>query len=744
MRGFFNRFFIFSSIRSKLTCLLFILVGAPLFITGYLSYRSASEALLRQTTKQLGNLADKTAQQIDGFFKFAQKDINLLADYPFVQLAFLQYEFKQRLDTVERLLIDYSRKNAYFSHIYLIGPDGKTILSVPSDKTAHQDFSRAPWFIGTLEQGIRLSDVQPPESGVGQGIFLGKVVHDFENKDKPVGVLAFHINPSSYTGFAESLHVGSGGFAFLLHNSGRFIFHPDKDLRLLRDLTDNGDDRLEKLTLEMASAGQGHGLYSVSGQDKFLVFSRCLERPWIVGITVLQDELMVDINSFLKKMVTFLVMVILLILPISYLFIKGVTRPINQLILGVKRIGSGDLDQTIHIESNDELRAVAEEFNKMAARLKTSMDEIIDLKNFNDDILRNVTSGIITVDCEGRITSFNAGAARILQYDPLGGTGRSESPVPPYLQDILHDLDLVIKDGQDVQNKELAIVRSDRESAYLEVNTSLLASMTGKIFGAIADIRDITNRKCMEESMMRVEKLASLGELSAGMAHEIRNPLAGIKTSVQVLARRVSKPDARELLSGIESEINRLDKIVGDLLRFSRPASPRPEPLDIARVLEQTLDLMEEKIKLHHIDVIKGVNDGTPNVTVDQEQIRQVFLNLILNSIKAVESGGRILIDVHPAGRGAGAWGRSHGLNDHQLAGYVRVVFSDTGKGISPEHLPRVFDPFFSTDPKGTGLGLSIVHKLVEENNGRIFIESAINEGTRVSLLLPSAEKEYR
>jgi len=733
---------IFSSIRSKLITLLLVLSGLPLLITAFLSYQSASDALLKQTTHQLGNLADKTAQQIDGFFQSINKDLGMLADYPFVQLAFLQYEFKQRLDSIERLLVDYSEKNPYFSHIYLIGLDGKPILIVPPGGVDHQNFAHEPWFLRTLQEGRFVSDVQQPGHVRQKGIFIGNVVRDYEKVEQPVGVLAFHLKTASYTGFAKSLQIGSGGYAFLLHHTGNMIFHPENKPNFAGDLSAGGDARFRELILRMASAEQGHGLYSFSGQEKFLVFSRCQERPWSLGITVMKDELMGDIRKFLKKMLTFLAVLVVLILPVSYFFIKSIMRPINQLIIGAGRIGSGDLNQTIRIQSNDELRAVAEEFNKMVVRLKTSMDEIIDLKNFNEDILRNVTSGIITVDRTGQITSLNPSAERILDYHFMLQGGCSEPRTPPCLRETLLDLEDTLKNGRNVQNKELAIVRTNEEPAFVEINTSLLSSKTGKVFGAIADIRDITQRKRMEEVMLRVEKLASLGELSAGMAHEIRNPLAGMKTSVQVLARRVTQPEYRELLKGIESEINRLDRIVGDLLRFSRPAAPVFESLDIGRVLEQLLELMSEKIKIHGIAVEKRFDPKTPDVFVDREQIRQVFLNLMLNSIKAMASSGLLTIEVAPATERPEDWGQSHRMKNMLLSRYVKVMFADTGHGISSEHLQKIFDPFFSTDPKGTGLGLSIVHKLIDENNGRIVIESVKDEGTRAILLLPAAREE--
>lgn len=739
MIKFISKLPIFSSTRSKLIALLLVLVGLPLLIAGYLSYQSTTQALLKQTTHQLGNLAEKTAQQIDDFFLSAKRDINLLADYPFIQLAFLQFEFRQRLDTAERLLVDYSNKNNAFLRIYLIALDGKPILAVPPAQPSPSEFLYDRWFAQTLQHGTYLSDASRMEEGKGGvGIFLSKVVYDFEDASRPVGVLAFHIKPSAYMDFAKSLHIGSGGYAILVHYDGDLIYHPDDRFQTTRDINERGDERL-RTHVERATQGKtGSGRYSFLGNPKFLVYTPCRQMSWSVGITVSQSELMADVNRFQKKMLTFFLAIIALILPVSYLFIKGMTRPIQQLIDGAVRIGSGDLDQAIQIKSNDELRGVAEEFNKMAVQLKASMDEIIDLKNFNEDILRNVTSGIITVNRKGRITSFNAGAAVILDYE----IQRNEpTPAPDYIERILEAVRQTVETGSGVHNWELTISKPGHERLFVEVNTSLLSSKTGKIFGAIAEIRNITQRKRIEEVMLRVEKLASLGELSAGMAHEIRNPLAGIKTSVQVLAKRVTKPESKELLIGIESEINRLNKFVTDLLRFSRPSPPLPEPVDITRVLNDILDLMVEKTRAQGISVERRFREQPPKAVVDREQMRQVFLNLLINSIKAMEQGGQLTINVHPADIQSNGMVGFDACVHLRLSQFIKVVFADTGSGIAPHQLQKVFDPFFTTDPKGTGLGLAIAHKLIEENNGYIFMESVKGEGTRTIILLPNAEQ---
>ena len=235
--------------------------------------------------------------------------------------------------------------------------------------------------------------------------------------------------------------------------------------------------------------------------------------------------------------------------------------PIRQLIKGAKEIGKGDLDQKIAIESKDEFSALAREFNRMALALKTSMHEILALKNFKEDIFRNLSSGIITVDDTGRISSINKSAQAMLGESRVAGDG----PGVEKIQDLLKSS---MDKNTDLLDLELELVHPRQDIAYVEVNTSKLTDISGGLIGAVAEIRDITRRRRMEELMVRVDKLASLGQLSAGMAHEIRNPLAGMKTSVQVLGEKVDSEDEKLLISGVLSEINRLNKIVSDLLFF--------------------------------------------------------------------------------------------------------------------------------------------------------------------------------
>ncbi len=759
---------LFSSIRAKSIAIFVILGIIPLILAGFFAYKTASNALLRQTREQLGNLADKTAQQIDTFIEVCEKDINLLSNFPFIQLSFLQFEFGQKLDTAKRLLEDYEKKNRYYRRIHLIDLKGRPIISIPGKIDDGQAaFPDRSWFKPALKNEVFLSNVLLNSGIENSFVVLSKKIYDFEEPEKPVGILVFEIRLSSFTTFVSSLKIGTKGYAFLINNQGVLLYHPDSNINLTDTFIHSGDERFKRLLKQIQSGNPGFGHYRFKETRKYMVFTPCRIKDWRVGITLQKSEFMADIIKLRRSIMTFSALIITLIGFVSLLFAKSLTLPISQLVTGARAIGAGNLDQTISVASSQELKGLADEFNNMAARLKESMQKIVDLKTFSDNTLRSVSSGIITVDKKGQLTSINQSAEKILSFE------HRELPesdhVPPGIKKSMALLVLTLGKKQTFEHQMVEFTNARGEPVFIEINTSLLYDGKGRIIGAIADIRDITTRKRIDQLMIRVDKLASLGELSAGIAHEIRNPLAGMKTSIQVLAKRLSSPSQLMLVNGILSEIDRLNEIVTDLLKFSGPSPNFPGAVDIRTIIQRTLDLLMERIKKLNIRIDHRYEADLPDVFVDKEQIQQVILNLMLNAVNAMPDGGDLTVEIQqvtdqdPVRKRIGKSIESVSpdlvslgpvppdsvspnsiLPDADTSrehDYISVCFSDTGAGIKADDLSRVFDPFFTTDPNGTGLGLSIAHKLVEKNNAFIYLDSKENQGCHVTLIIPTRHK---
>lgn len=734
----------FPSIRSKFIIIFIVLGFIPLLVVGYFSYISASTALIHQTRNQLGNLADKTAQQIDTFFERVEKDINLLSDFPFIQLSFLQHEFGQRLDTARRLVEEYEKKHPYYKRVHLVDLNGQSILTVPeSTGVVVEFFHTFDWFKPALEKDIYLSDIVVNTPFSESYVVIAKKVYDFEERTKPVGLLVFEIRLGSFTNFVSSLKIGSQGYSFLLDEKGYLVYHPDPNLFWQNTLIQQGDHRLSQLFAQMRSGQKGFGEYEFKGKTKFMVFTSCRIKPWSVGITLQKEEFMADILKYRKSILTFSGVIVVLIILVSIYFIRSLTQPIHQLISGAQAIGGGDLEQAIEVESSDELKELATEFNAMASRLKESMHEIVELKTFSDDIFRSVSNGILTVDQNGVITSMNKQAEIILACSEKECLETDK--IGPGMQKCLALLKTTLGTKEKIVHEVVDYIDDHEEPVFIEINTSLLNNSNGDVIGSIADIRDITLRKQMEDLMVRVDKLASLGEMSAGIAHEIRNPLAGMKTSIQVLAAQLKASSQVLLMNGVLAEIDRLNSIVTDLLKFSGSSPSYPGSVNVKNLIQKSLDLLMEKSKRGNIDIHQQYDADNDTAFIDREQIQQVFINLLLNAFNAMPDGGTLTISTRLlSGKDVTKEkiSRSLDINTSVRHLYLMVTFKDTGIGVKERHRSKIFNPFFTTDPNGTGLGLSIAHKLLEKNNAHIFIDSKEGKGCKVTLLLPAELKE--
>jgi signal transduction histidine kinase len=235
-----------------------------------------------------------------------------------------------------------------------------------------------------------------------------------------------------------------------------------------------------------------------------------------------------------------------------------------------------------------------------------------------------------------------------------------------------------------------------------------------------------------QEQLLQAEKLTSLGQMAASIAHELNNSLAGVLIYTQLLAKKtasdtLSKEVALDYLSKMDSEIDRSSRTIHNLLDFARPSAPKLTTVDVNQVIEKALSLVGHQAKLERTQVIKELDPSLPVLWADFDQLRQVFVNLILNAIQATENGGTLMLSTFPTNERG-----------------VRVKIEDTGSGISPENLRKLFTPFFTTKEKGqgVGLGLTVAHEIIERHGGRIEVESKEGKGTTFTVSLPGREGE--
>ncbi len=332
-----------------------------------------------------------------------------------------------------------------------------------------------------------------------------------------------------------------------------------------------------------------------------------------------------------------------------------------------------------------------------------------DLRAISRDIIESIPSGILTSSLDNRIITFNTAAQKIMKYNEGNVIGKTPVDIFPFLSD---SLPLERVEGEVLRNGKNIIIG---------IKFSDLKNSTGEPIGMIGIFQDLTKLKAMEEEVKQREKWASIGELSALIAHELRNPLAALKASIEMLHEKSSSGElADQLMKIAVAEMDRLNVIVTDFLLYAKPVQHNKKPFDLHQSLKDIILLLQSSTEDKKNIEISSTLPGKVFVKGDARQLQQVFWNLGINAVHAISESGTVRVYTEKTDT------------------TVKVIFNDTGVCIIKEDIKNIFFPFYTTKEKGTGLGLSIAQRILEEHGGKISVESnGTGSGTLFSVELP-------
>jgi len=349
------------------------------------------------------------------------------------------------------------------------------------------------------------------------------------------------------------------------------------------------------------------------------------------------------------------------------------------------------------------------------------------IKSYTQHVVDSMANGLISLDTGGNIVTMNRQAHHILglpEHDAVEGKAVGDIFVCEGFE-----LANVPALGTPLVEREVRCLRANHAILPLSLSASVLTDDAGRHLGTVLLFRDLSEVKALEEQVKRTERLASVGRLAAGVAHEIRNPLGALKGFLQYFQRKLELSEQDMMyVSVMVAEVDRLNSVISNLLEFAHPKEPVLEPCSPAALLKHVLTLVEGDVQARQIEVTCTLPDDVPEIPMDREQLTQVVLNMALNAVQAIEAGGHIRIEA----------------DVHAEAKQLEIIIADTGKGIAAEDVARVFDPFFTTRKQGTGLGLAIAHSIVEQHHGEISVESTEGEGTTFFIRLPLQQGRRR
>lgn len=407
---------------------------------------------------------------------------------------------------------------------------------------------------------------------------------------------------------------------------------------------------------------------------------------------------------------------------------RGISKPLRQLTDGAHRLALGETDCRVEVSSKDEIGELANTFNLMSEELEirknsllSTLDElrrsrleIMDERNFKENILESISSAIVTFSPGGLLTSINATGRMFLGSDIAIDT--------PYQQVFkgwgsMGTLVARSLSGDGHYGREPFSIERNGSMAYFEIGFFPIGHNAEK--GLTVTMRNETEKEKLREEMMRLDRLASLGKLSAGIAHEIRNPLTGLSLLLDDLHdRTASASDDQIMIKKAVAEIERVEGLINALLNYSSPVRAEFRQSDLNQVIHDTVLLMRRQCERQKVRISAQTGE-LPSFRFDPEKIKQAMLNITRNALEALPDGGEIIIATAISGE------------------HATITIRDNGAGIQEEDLPLIFEPFFTRKGAGTGLGLSITQRIMEEHHGSISVESGRTNGTIFTLTLP-------
>ncbi|WP_127541140.1 ATP-binding protein [Paenibacillus illinoisensis] len=414
----------------------------------------------------------------------------------------------------------------------------------------------------------------------------------------------------------------------------------------------------------------------------------------------------------------------------SYLLAGYITRPIQSILGKVNDVADGHFDFRLKVRRKDELGQLANRINAMIRnlghytnRLKQMYEENRAVKEHLESIINQTADAIHITDLDGKVLRVNRAFEQLYGWRSREVENRRLKIIPPEAEEEMKQQHAQLIEGLSITSNETVWMKKDGTRVEVSVSTAPVRDELGEITALISVSRDITSRNRMEELLRRSEKLTTVGQLAAGVAHEIRNPLTTLRGFLQ-LQQETNKLNHRHL-DLMLSELDRINLIVGEFLILAKPQAVHFQERDIRFILGDVISLLDSQAHLHGVEFVLNASSDSAMVHCEENQLKQVFINLLKNGMEAMPNGGSIRIRLD---------------HDEEL-NRVRIEIKDEGIGIPEEMMPKLGEPFFTNKESGTGLGLMVSQRIIQSHKGMMDIKSVMNKGTTVIIDLPATKQ---
>ncbi|MFB9330768.1 ATP-binding protein [Paenibacillus aurantiacus] len=736
------------SVKTKLTCIISFIVFVLLILNVILNEYSTRVNLRSETEKELAQSAEQMSSSIDRYNNGVRLIDFTLQDKLKAASGAVSVTLAQSANRLNQQELQALAKQLGLAEITILLPDGHGQYAIGPSSVEHSSaIANSVWTADPSR--IQALAEEGAEPVIGSTVQHGEADAQSGERWSYVYNAAHHViiscraidNLSSR--FAGAMGPDSAISVMIADNPAilEITVFEARSASPANERDGTGANRLfggslyadAQDTAYVTEAAEGTPIYrdaELQGRQVIKGYFRPnAEDGYVLEIVMDKGPMMQQVWEQRKTQI-WIAACLLLILVIGSYWIAGMLmQPINDVLWKINEVSFGRFDDAIQVKRKDEFGQLANRVNAMSknlsiymAKLKVSFEENRAMKEYLESFINHTTDAIHVVDLEGRILQVNRAFERMFGYAADEAVGRMLPLVPEQLLGEEQEALNWLKSGRLLNTRETVRVTKGGEWIDVSITTSPIRDQHGDLNALASITRDVTSRNKMEELLRRSEKLTTVGQLAAGVAHEIRNPLTTLRGFLQ-LQQETGKLNTRHI-DIMLSELDRINLIVGEFLILAKPQATRFETKDVRYVFGDVISLLDSQAHLCDIMFKIDFTTDTCIISCEENQLKQVFINVLKNAIEAMPEGGEITIRI----------ARLNARN-------VSLTIMDQGIGIPEEMIPKLGDPFFTGKETGTGLGLMVSQRIIQSHQGTLEIASEVGVGTTVTITLPLGEQ---
>ncbi|MDN5308415.1 MAG: hypothetical protein PWP16_1778 [Eubacteriaceae bacterium] len=720
----------FKSLKIRIPIIIILYVLTVIFVSSLIILRTVRVHAIDEALSKNIVISETVSEKIALYLESAEKTIVTASNFSSHSLS----DEQKIKDELSRIYDNYD----YFDLILYMDKDGNLVFTKPINDEAitHYQYTDRDYYQYIMAQEEPYISRLYISRVLGQPHFV-VAAPIFDENHKISGLIAAGIPLENIKNVIAYKEKDFNGDFWVVDSYGALIVSPTSNpliqegdaISYLSDYSLNINSQDTTIYETLTAKTTGIGQLSNQGKTFYEAITYVENTGWMVMVEQSEDVILKDIETIMNRLMSISIFTIAISLFLGILLAYSITLPIEGLVHKVRKLCYGNEEAPPQNRiSKGEIGELYDAFEDMTDRLdnkvvelKASIQREFNLQQYLNNIIMSAGNGVLTIDVSREITLFNRALENITG---LAKQNFMHLPCDTFSDAIKIDLESIIseyeKNHDNTANYEQVLIRNHTESIHCRINISSVANVNGDVVGYVFLIQDIEREKLLDEELKREDRISILGEFTSSIIHEIGNPLSGLSNLLELYrSEEVSIEERENILNLVEKELKELNEIVINYLNFARQNKSDLYVINLEKLIDEVINILKIELINNNVTIQKRIISEFLEIKANRRGLKQTLINILKNSIQAIQGKGTIFITVR------------------SRENMAEIIIQDTGMGISEADINNIFEPFYSTKQAGNGLGLSIAYKIIRDMDGEISVVSKLDVGTTFTISLP-------